>query len=343
MTASSSVAAAALILFRSTFAQLLFGSEQYISLVLILPPLMFGVGLYSVGYDYLRGRAQFVAANCFSLVIQAIVPLASVLAGGSVERVVLTMAVCWIAISLAVLSLIPMSIIGLRPCVREVIRYGVPRAPGDLLQLGLLAAPAIIATHLADLRVAGLVALGISALTMVGSGVSPIAFILLPFSARKLGAGQVESLRRHVLNILQVVVVIIALGTVLVEAFATQLVRLYLGPDFAAGSYVGRIMLLGAVPYAVYFTLKSVVDAQHIRAINTRNMLAASMTFVIAVGIADIIRLTVPAVLAALVASLYVLSALTTLEAMKALRTVPTASGGQGPCWGYWTLKKVWS
>jgi O-antigen/teichoic acid export membrane protein len=320
MTTSTTIAAIVLVLFRGTFADLLFGAGGYVSLVLVLPPLLLGLGLYSVAYNYLRGRSRFLPANLLTVVIQAVVPVASVYAGGSVARILLVMAFSWITISLGVLARMPMSLVHFRSHLREVIRYGAPRAPGDLLQLALFAAPSVFAAHWADLRTAGLVALGTSALSMVGSALSPVSFILLPVSARMLGAGQIERLRRHVWRLSRLLIVCVFLGTLVVELFATPLVNAYLGPDFGAGVYVVRIMLLASLPYALFTALRSVVDARHLRAINTRNMVLATACFTGATLVVSLFGLTIPAVLADFVLSIYVLGALTVWEAAKVFR-----------------------
>jgi O-antigen/teichoic acid export membrane protein len=104
-------------------------------------------------------------------------------------------------------------------------------------------------------------------------------------------------------------------GTIAIEIFAQQIVRLYLGPQFVPATTLLRVIIMGALPWGLYVTLKSVVDARHVRAINTRNMLIAVIGF----GVTAIsLRLVWPssmAVVVAFVCSLYVLGILTIRQA----------------------------
>jgi O-antigen/teichoic acid export membrane protein len=328
MLAAVTVVSCLLLVFRAASARLFFGSADYVSLVMLLPLLLLGTGLNSVGFNYLRGRARFLTANVSQLVNQAVIPVVSVFVGGSVVGALLSMALAWIVVSVAFIAVMPMEVSQFRSHVTDVLKYGVPRAPGDMLQLGLLAAPGVFAAHLANIRTAGLVAFGTSSLTMIGTAMSPLSFILLPMSARMMAAGKLSALRRHVVSVLKLVVPTVVTATLLLELFAAPLVRAYLGKQFEEGVYIVRLFLLAALPYAVYFALKSVVDARHVAPINTRNMAAAAVSFALGAVALSFFGLTIVTVIADFVVSIYVLGALTAYEASKVLNQAAPGDGG---------------
>jgi O-antigen/teichoic acid export membrane protein len=331
MVASVAAVSLLLVTLSGAFARLFYGSSQYSNLMVMMVPLLLGVGLHSVAYNYLRGTSRFVTSSMLLFINYAVVPLAAVYAGSSVLRILLAMAAGWVVVSVCFLARMPVVAADFRRHVREILRYGVPRVPGDLLQMSLLGAPGILAAHLASIQVAGLVAFGTASLAMVGSAMSPVAFVLLPVSARMLGAGQVAELRRHVTRVLAVITVAVVVGTLLLEAVATPLVGAYLGKGFEGGTYVMRVIMLAGLPYAVYFTLKSVVDAKHLRAINTRNMGAAVLVFAGTTALATAVGLSVGKILAAFVLSIYVLACLTGWEVWKIFVARPgLAAAGPG-------------
>jgi O-antigen/teichoic acid export membrane protein len=328
MLAAVAVVSCLLLVFRTASAQLFFGSAGYVSLVVLLPLLLLGTGLNSVGYNYLRGRAHFLTANVLQVVNQAGIPLVSIFVGGSVVGALLSMALGWIVVSAAFVAVMPMEVRQFRLHVTDILKYGVPRAPGDMLQLGLLAAPSVFAAHLANIRTAGLVAFGTASLTMIGTAMSPLSFILLPMSARMMAAGKLDALRLHIVSVLKLLVPIVVTGTFLLELFATPLVRAYLGKSFEGSDYIVRLILLAGPPYALYFALKSIVDARHVAPINTRNMAAAAVSFALGAALLSFQGLTIATVIADFVVSIYVLGALTAYEASKVLKQATSGGGG---------------
>jgi O-antigen/teichoic acid export membrane protein len=261
----------------------------------------------------------------------AVVPLlAIVLFGSSAASILVAMGAGWVLVSLVALVRLPMTVkdFGLR--IKELARFGIPRVPGDVLQLSLFAAPGILVAHASDIRVAGIVAFGIAALGMIGSGLTPVSFVLLPFAARMFAAGSITKLRIWVLQVAALTLGTTLVVVILLELFAGTLVSIYLGPSFAAGADVLRLTLIAALPWGVYITLRSVIDAKHVQAINARNMIITFAVFVVATFALRSAVDTVTGPILAFVLSLNVLAALTLFEVYRITRTgdsdrVPTA------------------
>jgi O-antigen/teichoic acid export membrane protein len=312
---ASVVVSAVLLVWSGAFAQLFFGSSRYSNLITPMPLLVLGGGLHGIAYGYLRGRSRIQRANLLLIINQALIPVAAILlSGGSVARILLLMGGGWNAVSLVFLALAPLSFSGLPQRVAELARFGVPRVPGDLLRLGLFSLPGVLVAHVADIATAGSVAFGVAAVGMFGTALSPIGFVMLPVAARMMAAGEIPELRRRVIVITSLTSAALVVGIAVVEFFAPQIVAVYLGPGFAGTVGAVRVIAPAALPWGIYMSLASVVDAHHVRPVNARNMAVAFAVFVLAAGGVLLFHATPLAVTAAFVVSLYVLGALTLFE-----------------------------
>ncbi len=292
-----------------------FGSANYAYLVFALPPLLAGGGLHSVAYGYLRGLHRIQAANVVMAINMGLLPLGAILLlHERVLWILYAMGIGWVVVSGLVLLRLPIQFAGIKGRLREMTRFGVPRMPGDFVSLLLFAMPGILVAQAADIRVAGIVAFGVAAVSMIGSSLTPVSFLLLPAAARLLAAGKVRQLRSEVVEVVGLTLAGTLVVVVLLEVFAEPIVSFYLGPSFSGGVDILRLTLIGALPWAAYVTLRSVIDAQHVRPINARN-LAISFAFalVLAFAFRRVADPTTGAVLA-FVLALWLLAALTMLE-----------------------------
>ena len=306
---------AVLLLFNGFWAQLFFGSDKYAATVMSIPVLMAGGALHVAAYGYLRGLARIQMANLLMAVNHFVVPVLSIVFfGHSVSEIFIAMGVGWTLVSLVPLIRLPISTVDLRDRIKELARFGIPRVPGDVVQLLLFAMPGILVAHTSDIRVAGIVAFGVAAVSMIGSALTPVSFVLLPVAARLFALGSVRQLRAEIIDLVGITMAGTVLVVVILEVFAGPIVQVYLGPSFATSVDILRLTLLGALPWGIFVTLRSVVDARHVHPINARNMVISFAAFVVlAVVVRRVTDDTTSAVLA-FVLALYLLAALTIIE-----------------------------
>lgn len=313
--AAVAILSALLLLFSGPLAALFFGSARYSNLVTPMPLLLLGGSLHGIAYGHLRGRSLILWANVLMALNQALIPvLAIVLFGSSVENILLAMGIGWIAVSLVFLAFVPMSLRDPWPQVKQLLRYGVPRLPGDLLRLTVFALPSLLVAHVADITSAGGVAFAVAAVGMLGTALAPVGFVMLPVAARLMAQGSIPELRRHVVQIAQVTAVALSVAIVVVELFAPQIVSLYLGPRFAGTADSLRVIVPAALPWGLYMSLGSVIDAHHVNPVNARNMGVAFGVFLPVAGALTLFHAPPLWIAAAFVLSLYVLGALTLFE-----------------------------
>jgi O-antigen/teichoic acid export membrane protein/predicted O-methyltransferase YrrM len=298
-------------------AFLLFGSSSYASLVTPLPVMLTGSCMHVVSYGFFRGRSQIQRANLLMALNQAAVPVAAVYIGRDIHTILLLMGAGWMAVSVVFLVMTRPSIAGFRKDARELLTFGLPRVPGDFLQLALFALPGILVAHIVDVSTAGIVAFGVAALGMLGTGLAPVSFVLLPAVAGMFARGWHDQVRDRVTEIVRIAVPVLVVGIAVLELFARPIVADYLGAQFASGADVLRLMIVGALPWGLYVTLKSVIDARYVRPINAMNMAIAFVTFVTLATASRAFTTSYEPILIAFVAALYVLGALTLFEVFR--------------------------
>src|SRR5258708_5662913 len=190
-------AVSAVLLAASAFwGHVFFGSASHAILVLALPVLLAGGGLHSIAYGYFRGLPRLQAAHGLIAINMGLPPLGALpLFPGSVGSIPHPMGVRWGVPSAAVLVRLPFGWAGIKERLRDLTRFGVPRMPGDLFSLLIFSMPGILIAQSSSLRVAGIAAFGVAAVSMIGSSLTPVSFLLLPTAARLLAAGKVRQLR----------------------------------------------------------------------------------------------------------------------------------------------------
>ena len=312
---ASGVLSAVLVVFQSFWANLFFGSTSFTPLVPPLALMVVGNGLFAVAYGNFRGHLQILRANVLRVVVHVLLPFgAALFVRGSVSDLLYVIGGGWALLSLIALAITPMRFERTLAHASELARYSVPRAPGDLLALVMFAVPGIVVAHVSDITVAGNVAFGIAALGMIAVAVFPVGFVLLPVASRLLAAGTVDRLRGQVFIVARVAVGLIVIAILVFELFATQIVDIYLGPAFAGSVATLRVLMLGALPWGIYMSLRTVIDARHKRPINAINVGIAFAFFTALMLILHIWMDPATVVVPVFVISLYVLGALTVIE-----------------------------
>jgi len=330
LAVASGVLGAILLLFQSFWADLFFGSAGYAPLIPPLALMVFGNGLFAIAYGNFRGHLQILRANALRVVVHVLLPFgAALLVRDSVSDLLYVIGGGWAVMSLVALAITPMSFRNPLTHAAELARYSLPRAPGDLLALVMFAVPGIVVAHTSDITVAGNVAFGIAAIGMIAVAVFPVGFVLLPVAARLLAAGSVDGLRSQVFIVTRVVVGLIVIGIVIFEIFAPQIVDIYLGPPFASSVSTLRVLMLGALPWGIYMSLRTVIDARHKRAVNAINVAVAFAFFVALMLILSIWMDPANVVVPVFVVSLYLLGTLTVFEVWRITHRPLAATTGE--------------
>jgi len=271
-------------------AAILFGSSAMASLVPAVATALAGLTMHTLVYSVFRGRGDMRMANLLQLINNGIAPVAAFLFVSHYAPTVLTATgVTWILTSSAALLGIitrettkETSQHGVGDHLRLLLRFGIPRVPGEFALVGLFALPALIALRTQGVVAAGQFSAGMSLLSLVAGVFAPIGLVILPRASAQAASGDLHGLRRIVLKMLGagllLAIAMVAIGEILIPPF----VQWYFGSAFVPAIPVFRMCLLGAIPYVVYVLLRNILDALDVRAINSRNLI---ITLTLLVGL----------------------------------------------------------
>ncbi|MBK8228304.1 MAG: hypothetical protein IPK70_14170 [Flavobacteriales bacterium] len=243
-------------------AWILFGDRESAALVPPIGVMTFGMAAHGVAYGYLRGRGRIVGANALQLVVLAIGPCLAFVLFHDMERALWATGISWLLPP--VITIAPELLRRDGPSRRErseILRYGLPRVPGDVALGALLTVPGYIALRTHGLDLSGEVGFGATLLNIAAAAFSPVALLLLPAAAAKLARGEYADLAQRVARMSRLVLLASVALTVGFELLATPLLLLYLGPNGEAYVPMARLVFVGALPFAYFNGMRSLLDA----------------------------------------------------------------------------------
>jgi O-antigen/teichoic acid export membrane protein len=209
-----------------------------------------------------------------------------------------------------------------RKHLATLLRFGLPRVPGEFALVGLFAIPALIALREQGILEAGHFSAGMSVLTTIAGGFAPIGLLVLPRASAQAATGDLSGIRHLVLRLSVGGLALAACAVIIGEVLVPYFVRWYFGPAFAPAIPVIRICLLGAIPYSLYVLLRNFLDALDVKAVNSRN-LAISLVVLVALCA---VRPRVEWMAMSLVAALTLLSVLSARATRVRLKPASEAS-----------------
>lgn len=279
-------------LFRDYFADLCFGSTDYAGLVLPFSLLLAGLVLHSVVYSYFRGRLWLRTFNILQIVNLGVVPL-GILAFSkdiTIGQVISLIGITTFAIGLiCCLFLIRESFVHtprsqLKHSLKELLRYSVPRVPGDFALAGLFSLGPIVAAHFASIQEVGYLSISLSLLNMIGMLVGPLSTILLPFVSGMIVQGKHKAIRENVSLLTGAVIQCFIFATVQLFIFGDTLIEYWLGSEFLGATAVIRITSVSLAFYAFHVAMRSILDATRIKPVNAINLFISLAVFSLVAG-----------------------------------------------------------
>ncbi len=316
--------------FPGAASRILFGTKTLEGLVLPATLALGGIAMHLMVYAVLRGHRQMALANSLQLINNGIVPVAVFLISShSAASVIATTGATWIAISgLALLAILvangrqERSTLDVRKHLATLLRFGLPRVPGEFALVGLFAIPALIALREQGIVEAGHFSAGMSVLTTIAGAFAPIGLLVLPHASAQVATGDLSGMRNLVLRLSAAGLALAACGVIVGEVLVPYFVRWYFGAAFVPAIPVIRICLLGAIPYSLYVILRNFLDALDVKAVNSRNLV---ISLVLLVGLCAV-RPRVEWMAMSLVAALTLLSALSARATRVRLKPTREAS-----------------
>lgn len=273
--------------FPRLFSEAFLGDAGLAALAVPLVLYLVGLSWHSALWAYFRGTFRFRAASLLDICNLAVIPLLGfAVAGQSAVQLLTFVGIANAGVALAV------SARWLRPSPTEfradgasLLAYGLPRVPGDFALGAMLALPSLAVAQICSIEEAGHIAFGNTMLALAGTAVAPFSAILLPQSSRLIAAGRIADLRRSVHLTVRVFVFLALAGLAAVEIWMGVIVEKYLGAEFLPGVPHLRLLAYSVLPYVIYCSLRSVVDAGNKDAVNARNTYIAVAVMLFGIGV----------------------------------------------------------
>lgn len=273
-------------LFSSQFAVLFFGDIKYEALIFSVSVMTVSMLLHSLNYSFLRGKLNMYLANTMQLLNLGIVPILVFFIYSNVEEVILYTGIYWGIVSLIFTIYIIVTISWKKELIIECLKllfvYGIWRVPGDFALAGFLALPAYFTLHIAEdgIITAGYVAFAMSLLNMVGAAFGPICLILLPKASITIKNNEYDILNSQVKNLTYWTLGLTLFGLLVIEFFTHEIILFYLENNAESLISAVKITMLASLGYAIYISLRSILDAYYVKAVNTKNIIMSFLFFV---------------------------------------------------------------
>lgn len=287
-TIPTAIAVAMIMIFnRAIFAYWLFGDLHESGLVIALALLLFGYSIHRCVYGYYRGLLDMTRANVQELANSAFLPLVVVLLLAHGQTVAFMMGLTGAVMALSAALFAWPALRRLRGAslelvarCRDLLRYGVPRVPGEFGAAAVTAIGPLLAVHFLRLARVSPLLIGLNMLLVIGYAAGPLGVVLLSKVSMMLAHGEHEAVRARLRLVLAGVVELSVFACFQLAVFADVIVRAWVGPGFEDQMNVVRLVLLTVPPYLFFMVLRSTIDAVSVKPYNTANVMISLATYV---------------------------------------------------------------
>jgi len=298
--APSVVIFAAGAVFSRQLSTVVFGHERYRDVTMAALFMISGYALYTVLYSVYRGTDRMRRANLWQLGVLVVVPLVVAAAYAKSGRVALIVFLMGAACYAAAVPLISRLVRGLMssgaahgtgPALRALLRYGLPRVPGNFAKTALFAAAPFLARYLVGVREAGFLVAAQSLMIVTQGGMDAFALVALPKVAKLFADEREDLIRGGVGNIIAFAFHMGIFAALHLALWSDSIVLVWLGPDYRGAIVAFRITAVAVLPYAAFVMLRAIIDAVEEKAVNTRNLVMSLATAVAASTILGVLGL----------------------------------------------------
>lgn len=313
-------------LFRQNIAFLIFGSSKYTYLIFPMSLMLLGIISHMICYIYFQGKLFMIQANFLQIVNIAIVPLVVFLFSNNTVNILTLIGGFWFVSSMVSFFYIlrqlekPKLKSSVFPYARELFVYSIQRVPGDFGLAALLSLAAILTAHAAGVEQAGYVAFGISMLSAAGSFFAPIGIVLLPHASQMVADVEITRLKLYVKRILVASTSLAIIGVIVFIWFLDMVIEFYLGKSFLKISSIITLIAIGVVPYAIFISMRSILDSYYVKAVNTKNVLVSLAFLLVCYGVTLLLSVDYEYLVIEFVSSLFLLGILTLIDIRKIFR-----------------------
>ncbi len=266
-------------------AGLVFGDPDAVGLARALAGLVVASALYQIVYAAFRGYLRMRRANGLELVTVGLAPVALAMAGPT-DFLAFMWALNGVIFAATVAAVVPWrratrplgSAVGAsRRRGRELLRYGIPRTPGDFAVIAPFALAPLAVVHSAGPLEAGYTSVTLSTLNLVSIVAGPLGVLVLPHVALEVGA---SATRTETWGRLAQATLDVSIGVAALLVLASPLVAAIWFADVPRTVVEAqRVVALGVPGYVFYMVFRSYLDAVDARPLSTLATMSGLLCF----------------------------------------------------------------
>jgi len=280
-------------LFKDYFAKIFFGTTNYSNLVLPFSLFLAGLTLHTLIYSYFRGRLLVKTFNSLQIVNLALVPIGILIIfrNITIENLITLIGITTFIIAF-VFSLffikeffIHIEKQQLKNSLKGLLRYSLPRVPGDFVLAGLFSLGPIFAAHFSSIKEVGYLSVSQSLVNAMGAAIAPFGLILLPKVSNLISNGKEKIIKENLNLFIPALIQCSIFLCFQLIIFTDAIIKFWLGPEFLVAVPTVRIMSISLIFYPFYVGVRSILDAAKVKPINTINLFTSLGVFLIIGGI----------------------------------------------------------
>ena len=267
---------------KSEISIVFFNSKSYGNLIFPLALTILGLLWHSLAYSYYRGKLEIKKANLIQIINIGIIPVVIFIISENLQQVFFFNGILVLVISLLIIiNLIikekllkyNINIHDITQFMKKLFLYSIGRLPGDIALAAIFALIPVFVTHIATVKEGGVVAFGLSLVSLAASFFATIGIVMLPKIGVLYSEKNYSQIKKYISKILQFSIVLPVIGVFLFWVFGDEILNLYLGDDMESYSYMIKLIIVAIIPYVIYVSLRSVLDAIYEKPYNTFNVL----------------------------------------------------------------------
>jgi O-antigen/teichoic acid export membrane protein len=306
------------LLFDENLAYLFWGNKKYTYLLYPILSLMSAMAVNSLVFALLRGKMKMGFANSLTLTT-SLLPIVLIFFVTKIpiflylqSALTLSISILFIYLSLAKKTFqFNFDKDAIINELKVLLKFGVPRVPGDLSFEALTSLPVFFTAHLLGTTEASYLAFGLTIMSMIGSALAPFSLILLPLVSSKLREGDYKGIESHISKLLKFITPGAIIASIIIFFSSGLIVKYYLHSSNINASNTIKFVSILLIPYIIYMFLRSANDSFYSKPVNSINCIIALGIFLITYLITYLLNIKFNGVLISLTTSIFALGGLT--------------------------------
>ena len=170
---------------------------------------------------------------------------------------------------------------------KSLIIYSLPRVPGDFSLEALLTIPVISTVYMFGSELGSSISLSLTVITLIGSLLSPLGIIILPYTSRYFQKNKLElGLLDHIKKLTKLLTILSLIATSFFIIFPAIPLAVITSSNFTFSDVTNfRIISFSIFPISIYYMLRGFNDGSYQRPVNSINLIISIFILLLSIGI----------------------------------------------------------